>query len=217
MLDHVQFTLIHGPNILGSYVILFFTTLDFTFTTRHIHNWASFPLFELAYSFLSELFLHSSPVAYWAPTDLGSSSFSVISFCPNALNKSWVVVVLKWHFRCILQWQIQYGLGREITGIYSICHLHPEVLLLNDFQFLKLTCASAQTSQYSVPLIWNEGFLHSTLRADFGGRMRFGVVLKINCLRFTHLVLFICMIRARREKLQMFSDQKNHSLLSWLS
>ena len=144
------------------------------------------------------------------------SSFSVISFCLNALNKSWVVVVLKWHFRSILQWQIQYGLGRKIIGIYSICRLHPEVLLLNDFQFLKLACASTQASQYSVPLIWNEG-LHSTLRADFGGRMRFGVVLKINCFRFTHLVLFICIIRERRKKLQMFFDQKNHSLLSWLS
>ena len=32
-------------------------------------------------SFLLELFLHWSPVAYWAPTDLGSSSFSVVSFC----------------------------------------------------------------------------------------------------------------------------------------
>ena len=32
-------------------------------------------------SFFLELFLHSSPVTYWAPTDLGSSSFSVISFC----------------------------------------------------------------------------------------------------------------------------------------
>ena len=31
-------------------------------------------------SFFLELFPHSSPVAYWAPTDLGSSSFSVISF-----------------------------------------------------------------------------------------------------------------------------------------
>ena len=28
-----------------------------------------------------ELFLHWSPIAYWAPTDLGSSSFSVLSFC----------------------------------------------------------------------------------------------------------------------------------------
>ena len=32
-------------------------------------------------SFFLELFLHWSPVAYWALTDLGSSSFSVLSFC----------------------------------------------------------------------------------------------------------------------------------------
>ena len=32
-------------------------------------------------SFFLELFLHWSPVAYWAPTDLGSSSFCVLSFC----------------------------------------------------------------------------------------------------------------------------------------
>ena len=32
-------------------------------------------------SFYLELFLHWSPIAYWAPTDLGSSSFSVLSFC----------------------------------------------------------------------------------------------------------------------------------------
>ena len=31
-------------------------------------------------SFFLELFLHWSPVAYWALTDLGSSSFSVLSF-----------------------------------------------------------------------------------------------------------------------------------------
>ena len=37
--------------------------------------------FGLASSFFLELFLHSSPIAYWAPTVLGSSSFSVISFC----------------------------------------------------------------------------------------------------------------------------------------
>ena len=32
-------------------------------------------------SFFLELFLHCSPVAYWAPTYPGSSSFSVLSFC----------------------------------------------------------------------------------------------------------------------------------------
>ena len=32
-------------------------------------------------SFFLELFLHWSPVAYWVPTSLGSSSSSVLSFC----------------------------------------------------------------------------------------------------------------------------------------
>ena len=32
-------------------------------------------------SFFLEWFLHLSPVAYWAPTDLGSSSFIVLAFC----------------------------------------------------------------------------------------------------------------------------------------
>ena len=32
-------------------------------------------------SFFLELFLHWFPVAYWAPTNSGSSSFSILSFC----------------------------------------------------------------------------------------------------------------------------------------
>ena len=32
-------------------------------------------------SFFLELYLHWSPVAYQAPTNLGSSSFSILSFC----------------------------------------------------------------------------------------------------------------------------------------
>ena len=35
---------------------------------------------SVSYFFL-ELFLHWFPVPYWAPTDLGSSLFSVLSFC----------------------------------------------------------------------------------------------------------------------------------------
>ena len=37
--------------------------------------------FGSVFSLFVELFLQQSPVAYWAPTDLGSSSFSVLSFC----------------------------------------------------------------------------------------------------------------------------------------
>ena len=38
-------------------------------------------LFDSVSSFFLELFFHWSPVAYWAPTDLRSSPFSVLSFC----------------------------------------------------------------------------------------------------------------------------------------
>ena len=46
-----------------------------TSTTGHCFCFGSIP------SFFLELLLYSYPVAYWAPTDLGSSSFSVLSFC----------------------------------------------------------------------------------------------------------------------------------------
>ena len=38
-------------------------------------------LFDSVSSFFLELFFHWAPGTYWAPTDLGSSSFSVLSFC----------------------------------------------------------------------------------------------------------------------------------------
>ena len=51
-----------------------------------------------------ELFFHWSLVAYWAPTDLGSSSFSVLSFCLSycswgSQGKNTEVV-----FHSLLQW-----------------------------------------------------------------------------------------------------------------
>ena len=46
-----------------------------TSTAGHCFNFGS------VFSLFLELFLHSSPVTHWVPTDLGSSSFSVLSFC----------------------------------------------------------------------------------------------------------------------------------------
>ena len=46
-----------------------------TATTGHCFSFGSIS------SFFLELFLHLSSLAIWAPTDLGSSSFSVLSFC----------------------------------------------------------------------------------------------------------------------------------------
>ena len=44
------------------------------------HSWSCF-CFGYISSLFPELFFHSSLVAYWAPPILGSSSFSVLSFC----------------------------------------------------------------------------------------------------------------------------------------
>ena len=81
LFDHFQFALIHGPNIPGSYAILLFAASDITSITSHIHIWVLFLLHSSRTSFFPKLFLHSSPVARWALTDLGSSSFSILSFC----------------------------------------------------------------------------------------------------------------------------------------
>ena len=57
-----------------------FIASDLASITSHIHNWIFFCFGSISSYFL-ELFLHWSPVAYWAPTNLGSFSFSVLSFC----------------------------------------------------------------------------------------------------------------------------------------
>ena len=109
LFDHFQFTLIHGPNIPGSYTILLFTVSGFTFIISHIHRWVWFLLGSIS-SFFLDLFLHQSLVAYWTPTDLlmGSSSFSVYlfaySFCSwGSQGKNTEVVchsLLQWTMFC---------------------------------------------------------------------------------------------------------------------
>ena len=79
LFDHFQFMLIHELNIPGSYAIFFFIALDFVWPPVTSITVCCFH-FGSASSFFLELFLPSSPVAHWAPTILGSSSFSVIPF-----------------------------------------------------------------------------------------------------------------------------------------
>ena len=64
LFDQFQNTLIHGPNIPGSYAVVLSKASDFAFTTRHIHTDHRF-CFGPATSFFLELLiiiLHSSPV-----------------------------------------------------------------------------------------------------------------------------------------------------------
>ena len=69
-------------------------------------------------SYFLELFLHWSPVAYWAPTNLGSSSFIVLSFCLFILfmgqGKNTKVVchsLLQWATFCLNSppWSVHLG------------------------------------------------------------------------------------------------------------
>ena len=53
------------------------TLLPSTITSKTGHCFC----FDSISSLFFEVFLHSSPGAYWVRTDLGSLSFSVISFC----------------------------------------------------------------------------------------------------------------------------------------
>ena len=75
--------------------------------------------FGSATSFFLELFLHSSQVTYWAPTDLASSFFSVISFCLSycswgSQGKNTEVVyhsLLQWTTFCLNSppWPVNFG------------------------------------------------------------------------------------------------------------
>ena len=62
---------------------------------RRLDTWTCF-CFGYIPSFFLELFLYWSPVAYWALTNLGSSSFSILSFCFHTVH--WVLKarILKW-------------------------------------------------------------------------------------------------------------------------
>ena len=96
MFDHFQFALIHGPNIPGSYAMLLFTALDFTSITSHIHNWVLFSLWLLLF-ILSGAIAPVFSCSIWAPADLGSSSFSVLSFLPfHAVHGVLKARILKW-------------------------------------------------------------------------------------------------------------------------
>ena len=101
--DHFQFVLIHGPNIPLSYAILLFTASNLASVTTPIHNWVLFCFGSIPPFFL-ELFLHWSPVAYWAPTDLGSplsvSYHFAFSYCSwGSQGKNTEVV-----FHSLLMW-----------------------------------------------------------------------------------------------------------------
>ena len=94
-----------------------------TSRTGYCVCFGSIPLFFLA------LFLHWPPVAYWAPTDLGTTSFSILSFCHFILfmgfsrQEYWSGLhsLLQWTTFCQTSppWPTRLGLPRR-HGLVSL-------------------------------------------------------------------------------------------------
>ena len=85
---YIQFSLIHGPNIPGSYAMFFFQHQTLlllppnTSTTEHHFHVSPAAPFSLK---VLLIVLCSSPVAYWTPSDLGAhllvSYLFAFSYC----------------------------------------------------------------------------------------------------------------------------------------
>ena len=117
MLGHIQYILIHGPNLPGSYAVLFFIALVFfslpdTSTTKHHFS------FGPADSFFLELLViaySTCPVAYWTPSNLGGSPFGVIYFCLSILFTGFSHKNTRVFCSSLLKWT-------------TFCHCDPSVL-----------------------------------------------------------------------------------------
>ena len=79
-LNWTEFALIHGPNILGSYALLFFTASDLASITSHIHNWVLFLLWLRPFilSGVISPLISSSILGTYPP---GEFIYTVLSFC----------------------------------------------------------------------------------------------------------------------------------------
>ena len=91
--------LIYGPNIPDSYVILFFISSDFIFTSTNIHNWVLFPLwpwhFILSGAISNCLLLFPSSIldTFWT----GGLIFWCHIFLPfHTVGGVFLASILKW-------------------------------------------------------------------------------------------------------------------------
>ena len=94
--DHLQFALIHGPDIPGSYAILLFTALDLASITSHIHSWVLFllwlhPFILSGVIFSTDLQQHTGHLLTWG-VPLSVSCHFAFSYCHGVLKAR----ILKW-------------------------------------------------------------------------------------------------------------------------
>ena len=83
-------------------------------------------------SFFLELFLHWSPIAYWAPTDLESSSFSVLSFCLFILFMGFS------RQECWSGWPFPSPVGHTFSELSTMTHVSWVTLNSVTYSFIEL-------------------------------------------------------------------------------
>ena len=93
---HLQFALIHIPEIPGSYAVLLFTESDFASITSHIHNWVLFLLwlYPFILSGVISLLISSSILGTYRP---GEFIFQCPIFLPfHTVHGVLKAGILKW-------------------------------------------------------------------------------------------------------------------------
>ena len=145
-----KFTLIHGPNISGSYAILFFTASDFTFTTRHIHNWVSFPVwpshFILSGAVSNCPLLFSSGI-FWATSDLEDSSSGIISFCLFILSMGF--------------FKQEYWSGLPFPS--PVDHILSELFTMTCLSWVGLHGMAQSFTEFCKPLLHDKAVVHEVV------------------------------------------------------
>ena len=130
-LNWTEFTLIHGPNIPGSYVILLFTALDVTSITSHIHNWVLFLLWL-------RLFLLSGVISPLISSSILGTyrSGKFIFQCPIFLPFHTVRGVLKAR---ILKWfAFPFSSGPHFSELSTVTHPSWVALHIMAHSFIEL-------------------------------------------------------------------------------
>jgi len=106
LFHYFQFTLIHGPNILVSCAILFFTALDFTSISSHIHHCTFFSLWLCLFILSGAIsplisssilgtywpwkFMGFSRQEYWSGLPFSSPVDHILSELSTMTHPSWV-------------------------------------------------------------------------------------------------------------------------------
>ena len=72
-------------------------------------------------SFSLELFLYWCPVAYWAPTDLGSSSFNILSFCFFILFWTLPSLTPLPYNVCQRNWVLAAAVAKSLQSCLTLC------------------------------------------------------------------------------------------------